>query len=195
VAIIEVQNLKVVKKSDVICSVRELAVETSERMAVVGPNGSGKSTLLRVLAGLERDFQGSCSVGVERKQRVYVHQTPYLFRGTVLFNVKYGLRSHGIRGTVCEQRARHWLERTGIAHLADSRAGRLSGGERKRTALARALAVDPRVLLLDEPFAELDENGAADIVRILTELQETTVVLVSPTPLRKGLNMRQFHLS
>ena len=84
---ISVAQLKVQKNEHLICSVNSLEVESGARVAIIGNNGSGKSTLLRVLAGLELDYQGKCELKATTMERCYVHQRPYLLRGTVLMNI------------------------------------------------------------------------------------------------------------
>ncbi len=180
-AVIELSDLRVTKNGTTICSLDRLSVEAGGRVGIVGENGSGKSTLLRVLAGLETGIEGSCQVDVPPGDRVYVHQQPFLFRGTVVSNVMYGLRARGIRGAECQRRARVWMERIGVLRLAESPSAQLSGGERKRAALARALAIEPKLLLLDEPLADLDDDGAGRVLEVLEELSGTTVVIASPT--------------
>lgn len=99
------------------------------------------------------------------------------------------------RGPELSRRSKEWLERLGIGHLIDARPQRLSGGERKRAALARALAVTPRLLLLDEPFAELDEAGVATVVSLLAELHNTTVLMAAPSSLPAGSVNKELHLT
>ena len=178
---IQIRSLKVVKNGSTICAVPELDAPVGGRLSVVGPNGTGKSTLLRVLAGLELDYQGECRVQTDRREITYVHQRPMLFRGTVLSNVTYGLRCHGKSGAAAKQIALAWLEKLGIRDIATRTTSKLSGGEVRRVALARALAIDPKVLLLDEPFADLDEVGIATIGQLLVKLEDVTIVIASPT--------------
>lgn len=191
---IDIQGLEVSKSGRTICSVPQLAVGTGERVAVIGKNGSGKSTLLRVLAGFERDWQGRCEVQASWRERTYVHQNPYLFRGTVLASVAYGLRSRGQPRAAAESTALRCLGRLGIQQLAASLTHQLSGGETRRVALARAVVLKPRLLLLDEPLAELDAEGIELTCSLLAELPETTMVIASPAHLPSELDAREFRL-
>lgn len=191
---IELDELRVVKGGRTICHVSRLAIASGERVAILGPNGSGKTTLLRVLAGLETDYAGRCTIDALWRDRVYVHQSPYLFRGTVMFNATYGLRVRGVNRTEGRRRANELLERLGLSFLARQRVTNLSGGERRRVALARALILRPRLLLLDEPLADLDDDGVAAVSAALEELPESTVLVASPTILPSGLTSREFLL-
>jgi len=193
-AMIDINHLRVTKGGRTICSVPELDVARGERVALLGPNGSGKTTLLRVLAGLETDYEGECNVEATPKRRVYVHQSPYMFRGTVLANVAYGLRANGIRRSESRQSVLDWLERLGLQDLADQRAARLSGGEQRRVALARAMILQPQLLLLDEPLADMDEAGAIAVAAALDKLPESTILVASPSPLPHGLTSREHTL-
>ncbi|MBT4866713.1 MAG: ABC transporter ATP-binding protein [Planctomycetaceae bacterium] len=191
---IDVQHLQVKKNRRTICSIRQLAIQPGERVVVIGSNGSGKSTLLRVLAGLERDYEGRCDVRLTWRERTYVHQSPCLFRGTVLSSVAYGLRCRGVSQQVAAKRAQECLEQLGIHELATSNTQQLSGGETRRVALARALAFKPQLLILDEPLAELDAQGIESVCRVLTELSETTIVIASPTSMPTKISAREYQL-
>ncbi len=138
--------------------------EPGEVLAVIGPNGAGKSSLLHALAGLV-DVEGSALLGdtdlltapVRERRMGLVFQGQLLFPHlTALDNVAFGRRSRGEGRQAAESVAREWLERFGIADLADRKPRELSGGQAQRVAIARALATDPDVLLLDEPFTGLD---------------------------------------
>ena len=189
---IAIFGLRVAKNGRTICSVPDLAIDAGQRVAIRGHNGSGKSTLLRVLAGLEGDYQGKCTMNAAQIERVYVHQTPYLFRGTVMSNVVYGLRARGVHRAERERRTSRWLAMLGLSDLAGHSVTHLSGGERRRVALARALVLEPRLLLLDEPLADMDDEGEAAVGAALDALPEATVLIASPTAVPQGLVTREY---
>lgn len=165
--LLEARGLRLERGTARLLEVSSLGVREGETLAVVGPNGAGKSTLLMCLAGLWRPTAGevlyrgaptgcgSASLAYRRKIAA-VFQEPLLFNTTVYRNVASGLKFRGANGTEVEARVLETLERFRIAHLRDRSARTLSGGEAQRTSLARAFAVDPEVLFLDEPLAALD---------------------------------------
>jgi tungstate transport system ATP-binding protein len=185
---IEVSGLRVEREGKTICAVDQLNIEPGSRLTVLGSNGSGKTTLLRVMAGLTNDYSGTCCVAIGRRELTYVHQHPLLFRGSVLSNVRYGQRPGG-------RDALEWLRLVGMEHLAARSTSNLSGGEIRRIALARALAVEPRLLLLDEPLAELDNQACEIVCQLLSDLPQTTMVVASPTPLPGSLGEVTYTLS
>ncbi len=191
---IEITNLKVERDGKPICKVDQLSIAAGQRVAILGTNGSGKTTLLRVLAGLTNDFLGTCRIAVDCKQRTYLHQQPFLFRGSVLANVCYGQRNGSQRNGAGQGDANEWLERLQVGHLAERTTADLSGGERRRVALARALAMRPQLLLLDEPLADLDDEANAIVCETLTQLADTTLVIASPIALPAGLVEKDFML-
>ncbi|MDF1562571.1 MAG: ATP-binding cassette domain-containing protein [Deltaproteobacteria bacterium] len=185
--LIRIEGLRVQREGKTICAVPALEVGAGERLGLVGPNGSGKTTLLKVLAGLDESANGRLEIDLPVRERIYVHQQPLLFRGSVLANATYGLRARGLGRREAERLAREWLERLGVAHLASRQREGLSGGEKRRIALAQALAPAPRLLLLDEPLADLDDEGAARVLEALAGLEETTLIAAAPTALPAGL--------
>ena len=153
-------------------SLPALEIEEGEHLGIQGRNGCGKSTLMRILAGLLRPTRGTVEGLPPPGRAVLVHQRPYLFRGTARDNVAFPLHLHRRP----RREAEEWLERLGAAHLASRLARDLSGGERRRVAVARALATRPTLLLLDEPLAALDAPGAAALRAALADLEGTLVV-------------------
>jgi tungstate transport system ATP-binding protein len=169
--------------------VPSLTVYPGEILAVIGPNGAGKSTLLRVMGLLEQPTRGRVAVqGQEvtrdnsltlRRRMASVFQEPLLLNASVYENAALGLKLRGLDRRAIDHRARPWLERLGIAHLAERPARSLSGGEAQRTSLVRALVLDPELLLLDEPFSALDpptrEGLLLDLEMILRKTGITAV--------------------
>ncbi|MET7615601.1 ABC transporter permease [Streptomyces sp. NPDC005408] len=150
-----------------------LDAEPGTTIAVVGPNGAGKTTLLRALLGLtSRAHAAALRLGdadvtelpPHRRGVAWVPQNGALFPHlSALSNTAYGLRAHGVPRDQARRSAQSWLDRLGVGHLAHRRPAQLSGGQAQRVALARALAARPRLLLLDEPLAALDQTTRAHV--------------------------------
>ncbi|MZF57187.1 molybdate ABC transporter permease subunit [Streptomyces sp. SID5594] len=141
-------------------------------LAVVGPNGAGKTTLLRALLGLTPRAHAQLRLGESdvtalpphRRGVAWVPQDGALFPHlSAVSNTAYGLRTHGVPRAEARREAQSWLDRLGVGHLAHRKPGQLSGGQAQRVALARALAARPRLLLLDEPLAALDQTTRAHV--------------------------------
>ncbi|HEX7125752.1 MAG TPA: ABC transporter ATP-binding protein [Thermodesulfobacteriota bacterium] len=174
--------------------VEALDVAAGETLAVIGPNGSGKSTLFAALACVRpwdagrltfegRPVEPTGPTALDYRRRIAtVMQQPLLLDMTALDNAAQGLRYRGVGRREARAKAQAWLDRLGIGHLASRRARHLSGGEAQRVSLARAMAIEPRLILLDEPFAPLDAPSRAafiaDLRRVLAET-ETTALLVT----------------
>src|SRR5918997_3313950 len=176
----------------VVLELPELRVAPGEVLAIMGPNGAGKSTLLHVAALLRRPQSGEVWIAGERATRrteralrrrtAMVLQEPLLFDVSVVANVASGLRFRGVRRQDAEHRAKMWLAQFGIGHLAAQNARTLSGGEAQRTRLTRAFAVEPELLVLDEPFAALDPATRASLVpELAARLRETQTAAVIVT--------------
>ncbi len=174
-------------------ALQEVTLEVPEGSltALLGPSGSGKSTLLRIIAGLETPDSGSIlidgsDVTDARPQErgigfVFQHYAAFAHM-SVRENVAFGLRIRKRPAQEIKQRVDELLALVGLTAWGGQRPGQLSGGQRQRMALARALAVDPRVLLLDEPFGALDANVRAELrqwLRRLHDEQGVTTVLVT----------------
>ncbi|MGW4356246.1 ABC transporter ATP-binding protein [Nocardia sp. NPDC004582] len=134
----------------------DLDVRRGEFVAVVGPSGCGKSTLLRLAAGLDRPTSGTVAVGTDSVGFIFQDATLLPWR-KVLRNVELCAELRGIGRTERRARATRALSAVGLADFAGTLPGRLSGGMRMRVSLARALALEPELMLLDEPFGALDE--------------------------------------
>lgn len=159
-----------------------LTIREGESVAITGPSGSGKSTLLALLGLLDSPTSGEyrlCGVDTvvqDRKARErlrretigFIFQAFHLIEHmTIEENVLYALSIHGIHGDQSHQLARRTLKETGILHRAHEYPSRLSGGERQRTAIARAVACRPKLLLCDEPTGNLDSRNAFRIIELL----------------------------
>ena len=170
-----------------------LSVAPGETVAILGPNGAGKSTLLGVTAGLLRADSGRAvlddtvlfdSVGgsftpPHRRGVSLLAQEPLLFPHlSALENVAFGPRSAGVPRAAARATARHWLAEVEALDLADRRPAQLSGGQAQRVAVARALASDPKLLLLDEPMAALDVSVAPALRRMLRRVLAGRSVLI-----------------
>lgn len=163
----------------------DLEISASGCTIVMGPNGSGKTTLLRVLHGLERLSEGTTRwqvpVTQARTRQAFVFQTPIIMRRSVRDNLAYPLALHGMRKGEALKIADNWAERVGLGHALDQSAPLLSGGERQKLALARALIRVPEILFLDEPCANLDGRAIREIEAILKEAQEGGTRIVMST--------------
>lgn len=190
--IYSLRNLKKEYQGRRILDIDELDIMRNESFALVGPSGAGKSTLLRMLNFLESPssgsiefagvkYEASTEMSLDMRRRVTtVFQHPMLLHRSVRDNVVYGLRLRGERDSngLCNS----VLERVGLSQLAHQKAHTLSGGEAQRVALARTMVLQPDVLLLDEPTANLDPYNIGMIESIIMRLNQeegTTLVLVT----------------
>ena len=154
----------------------DLDIAPGEFVVLLGPSGCGKSTLLYLVAGLEAATSGQCwffgePVESPSPERSLIFQETSLFPWlSVWQNVSFGLSVRGVRATERREIARQALQRVGLAEAADKRPDELSGGMRQRVAVARALAMSPKVLLMDEPFAALDVQTRAKMQDFLSDL-------------------------
>lgn len=179
-----------------VLAIDELVLRRGTLYTLTGANGSGKSTLLSILAFLAPPTSGelfyeetpvrwnNAALLPLRREVTLLHQSPYLFNGTVSSNVAYGLKLRGARGEGQHRRVEEALELVGLSGFEHRRARELSGGEAQRVAMARALALRPRVLLLDEPFANVDRDTSALLEELVVSLpgRGTTVIMTTHDP-------------
>lgn len=176
-----VRNLRIERRSRrgaFTLEVASLDLNAREVLVILGPNGSGKSTLMRALAGLEQPAAGVVTTAVDGPVTM-VFQRPASFAGSVEYNVRAALLGSKISSAELAQRVSLALDRFEIRPLADRRAATLSGGELRRLALARAFVLRPAVLLLDEPFDDLDADGQATLSLDLRRAISDTGVAVA----------------
>ena len=168
-----------------------LTIEAARAYVLTGINGAGKSTLLRILCGLETSIVTSATFRGQpvrmapypramREAIVYVHQHPAMFSGSVEDNIGYGLRARGVRRGEVAQRVAQAMDWAGVTHLRAQASDTLSGGEKQRVALARARILTPKLLLLDEPTANLDGLAREQVIALIPALigEGSSVIMV-----------------
>lgn len=190
----KLEGVKVIFNKQAVVDIEKVAFAAGKIHALIGPSGAGKSTLLRVLNLLQKPTNGTINYfgqpleyqGVDKmtfqRSMAMVFQKPAMFSGDVYHNVAFGLKLRGVRPAEVKKRVETALEKVGLQDLAKRSAQTLSGGEAQRTALARALVVSPRVLLLDEPTANLDPANVSmfeDIVNNVHRETGTTIIMVT----------------
>ena len=160
-----------------------LTVDDGRFVSLVGPSGSGKSSLLRAVIGLQRPLSGTVEMNLARSQVGILFQDDALLPWkTARDNVALGLTFNGMERSKALAEAESWLERLDLAGFGDRFPRHLSGGQRKRVALAQVLAMQPKLILMDEPFASLDAIVGARVVRDVVALVERggiSVILVT----------------
>ncbi|KKR77553.1 MAG: Phosphate import ATP-binding protein PstB [Candidatus Curtissbacteria bacterium GW2011_GWD1_40_8] len=190
--IYEIKNLKFSYNKKNILDIEKLNIYPNKIYALLGANGSGKTTLLKILNGLLKVKEKSVffeNIPIEenkyslvREKTIYVHQNPFLLTGTVFDNVSYGLKLKKLNAKVIKEKVYTALEKLGISKLETRHSDELSGGEIQRVAIARALILEPKVLFLDEPTANIDNESMIQIESILNEINtksQTTIIFTS----------------
>ncbi len=160
-------------------------IEAGPRTVILGPNGAGKSVLMRLCHGLLKPTGGAIAwrgnVQGAGGRQAMVFQRPVMLRRSALANIRFGLRLAGIAPAERELRARDVLDAVGLSSFAHRPARVLSGGEQQRLALARAWALGPEVLFLDEPTANLDPGATRDIENIIGQIHATGTKIIMTT--------------
>jgi tungstate transport system ATP-binding protein len=189
-SLLKVGGLRKAYGERLLFEVPELALECGCSYLLTGSNGVGKTTLLRILAGLESAdirnyvFDGMSVANQEIPQLapaiVYVHQHAYLFHSSVADNIAYGLKGRGLKSHEIAERVAAEIAWAGLEAVAKVPPSRLSGGEKQRVALARARVLKPKLLLLDEPTANLDVDARLQVAELITKMgHEDDCVLVA----------------
>jgi len=187
-ALFQLRNVHKKYGTTVAVDVRQFDIRQGGVLCLLGPTGAGKSTLLRMMAGVEKPSSGSVVFlqhpkslvllpVAARRHITMVFQRPVLLSGTVRMNVEYGLRLRQGNGFAAEK-VDQMLARLGLAKLSGQSARTLSGGQSQLVALARALVLDPEVLLLDEPTANLDPAHVALVESTIAQLQRERTISV-----------------
>lgn len=186
----ELRDIQRIFGARTVLDIPRLAIEAGKIHALMGPNGAGKSTLLNILAFLDSPTRGSLlfndrpvSAGEKnllslRRRVVLLEQHPILFTAPVWKNLEFGLKIRRVRAEVRREKIKEALELVGMGDFYHADAHTLSGGETKRVALARALVIDPEVLLCDEPTANVDVENQEIIMQILHEVNNRRKISV-----------------
>lgn len=186
-AVLQLQQIRKQHRSGFLLAVDRLEIRPAERFCVLGPTGAGKSTLLRLAAGIDPPDSGTVTMrGVRvhgpeadpkiRRSITMVFQNPLMLDRTVEANIRYPARLRG--GPKVAVRSAEWLRRLGLEPLARRRPATLSGGQVQLVAIARALAAQPQVLVLDEPTAHLDPAHVALVEQVICQAQQERAMAV-----------------
>ena len=163
-------------------------LDSGECVALLGANGSGKTTFVLHLSGL---LWGQGTVEVRGKAGlVFQDSDDQLFMPTVLEDVAFGPRNSGLSAEAARQRARQVLDRVGMSHVVDKAPYHLSAGEKRRVAIAGVLAMEPDLLIFDEPTTFLDPPGERELARLLRELPQAKLLVTHDVPFARSLATR-----
>ena len=181
--LLQIARLRKCHGQSVLFDIANFTLARASAYVLTGVNGAGKSTLLRILAGLEPVDASTCVLLGQRlplqpyppqmrSAIVYVHQHPIMFSTSLEHNIGYGLRARGVDPWVAARQIEEAMEWAGVSHLRASNPATLSGGEKQRVALARAKVLAPRLLLLDEPSANLDGAAREQVIGLIATLTD-----------------------
>lgn len=204
----KLENIKRIHGSRTVLDIESLEILAGKIYTLIGPNGAGKTTLLKILSFLDLPSEGKIHfMGQEvghgekylytfRKRVVLLDQSPIMFTGSVWKNIEFGLQVRGIAPSEKKRRIDDALDLVGMARFKDYNARGLSGGETKRIALARALVLQPEVLLCDEPTANVDGENQEIILSIIEQInkEQKTSVIFSTHYLSQGQRLADHSL-
>ncbi len=207
-ALLHIRKLRKTVGRQRLLDIDELIIPTASCLVLSGRNGVGKTTLLKILAGLEEPDSAEVvypeqtlpwKVARSRfvHDTVYLHQQPYMFDRSVSDNVAYGLRHSGLGRQEIRQRVATGLAWAGLSHLAGRNARQLSGGEKQRVALTRARMLSPRLLLLDEPTANMDIESREQTILLIQRLRQegiSTIVTTHEPRVANSIGDAHLHL-
>lgn len=179
------ESASVRKRGQFILKDIDLTLKPEGFTIVMGPNGSGKTTLLRLMHGLDRSRTGSVDWAIDnieaRSHQAFVFQTPVMMRRSVIDNLAYPLKLRNTPRRQAREMAERWAESVDLGNRMGLDAHLLSGGERQKLAIARALITDPQVLFLDEPTANLDGGSTREVETIIRSANERGTRIVMTT--------------
>lgn len=172
--IIEIKDLTKKYEKKTVLNIKDATLNLNGSTGIIGPNGAGKSTLVNILAGLIDPTTGLItydgSAVIPKKDMTLVFQKPYLISGSVEMNIRYPLRLRSWSSEKIKARTDFLLEELGLTTLRSQKTWKLSGGETQKVALARALSFQPKLLILDEPTANIDPGTTAEIEKMLKKV-------------------------
>ncbi|GAB4113024.1 MAG: ABC transporter ATP-binding protein [Candidatus Caldatribacteriota bacterium] len=204
--IVEIKGIQKIYNKKVVLDIDYLSFQEGKIYALVGPNGSGKTTLLNILNLLIKPDQGKIFYFNQevswarkeqriklRRQMTLVEQSPYLFNTTVWNNLAFGLQARKLSYPIQKERINRILNLVDLSNFQYRKVNQLSGGEMKRVALARALVLEPRLLLLDEPTASLDQRYIDILERVIKRVNQEnkTTVLITTHDLSRAYRLAQ----
>lgn len=185
---IKIENLIKKYGERTVLDVGSLLIEDGSLCGIIGPNGAGKSTLLNIIAGLDKKKGGRVLYGEKQQEEIpyrnitMVFQRPYLLHTTVEKNISYPLRLRKWKESEMKERVSQLASELGLTDLLKQKAQTLSAGETQKVALARALSFRPKLLLLDEPTANIDPATTAELERMLNKInkeEKTTILIIT----------------
>lgn len=185
---ITIKNITKVYDNKQVLNIEDFTIEKGKIIGIVGANGAGKSTLVKIIGGLEKAsdgrllYDGESDFNKIYKEVTVVFQHPYLLATSVYNNIAYPLKLRRFKKTIIKNVVNILMEDMKIKDLEKQRASTLSGGERQKVALARALAFNPSLLLLDEPTANIDPNSMVimeNMIKKINKIKGTSIIIVT----------------